>query len=107
MQVVMTNSPNIISIIIILITSALLIFTGLKKRPGIGILGTIIIISITLWIRSDNLNALGFRLPINWGATILLGLAYGFVIYLLSALLIDPLSEKLTKTTHDHVHLII
>lgn len=92
----------IVSLLLILTTSALLIITGLKKRPGIGILGTIIIISITLWFRSDNLNALGFSLPTNWGTTILLGSVYGFVIYLLSALFIDPLSEKLTNTTHDH-----
>lgn len=98
----MNTSSNIISLLLILVTSASLIITGLKKRPGIGILGTIIIISITLWLRSENLNALGFSIPTNWGATILLGFIYGFVIYLLSALFIDPLSEKLTKTTHDH-----
>lgn len=92
----------IVSLLLILITSVLLIITGLKKRPGIGILGTIIIIAITLWLRSDNLKTIGFRMPSNWGATILLGFAYGFVIYLLSDLFIDPLSEKLTKTTHDH-----
>lgn len=98
----MITTSDIISILLIFATSSLLIFTGIKKRPGIGILGTIIIISITLWFRSENLNALGFSLPTNWGTTILLGFLYGFVIYLLSALIIDPLSEKLTKTTHDH-----
>lgn len=92
----------IISLLLIFLTSTMLIITGLKNRPGIGILGTIIIIAIALWYRGDNLNALGFSLPSNWGATILLGLVYGFVIYLLSAAFIDPLSEKLTKTTHDH-----
>jgi membrane protease YdiL (CAAX protease family) len=96
------SSSNIISILLILVTSALLIITGLKKRPGIGILGAIIIISITLWIRGHNLNAIGFSLPSNWGTTILLGLIFGCVIYLLSAVFIDPLSEKFTKTTHDH-----
>lgn len=91
-----------ISLFLFLIASTLLITTGLKKRPGIGILGTIIILSITLWYRGENLNALGFSLPSNWGETILLGLVYGFVIYLLSAAFIDPLSEKLTKTIVDH-----
>lgn len=101
-QVEMITSSNIISVLLILVTSALLIITGLKKRPGIGILATIIIISINLWLRGDSLTALGFSLPSNWGATILQGLVYGFAIYLLSAAFIDPLSEKLTKTTHDH-----
>lgn len=92
----------IVSLMLILVTSILLITTGLKKRPGIGILGAIIIIAITLWLRSNNLNALGYSLPTNWGTTILLGFVYGFAIYLLSTLFIDPLSEKLTKTTHNH-----
>ena len=92
----------IISLLLIFLTSTMLIMSGLKNRPGIGILGTIISISITLWIRGDNLSALGFSLPSNLGATILQGLGYGFVIYLLSAAIFDPLSEKLTKTTHDH-----
>lgn len=96
------SSSNIISILLILATSALLIITGLKKRPGIGILGSIIIISITLWLRGQNLNAIGFSLPENWGATILLGLIYGCVLYLLSTVFIDPFSEKLTKTSHDY-----
>jgi membrane protease YdiL (CAAX protease family) len=91
-----------ISLLLIFITSAMLIISGLKKKPGIGILGTILTIAIALWYRGDNLNALGFSLPLRWGEPISLGLVYALVIHFLSDLFIEPLIEKLTQSTPDH-----
>lgn len=91
-----------IPILLILTISVILIVTGLKKQPGIGIILAILIIGITLWIRKDNLGYLGLYPPQDWASTILLGLILGVVIQLVSVALIEPLSEKVTKTYHDH-----
>lgn len=93
---------QLISLLLIMVVSGLLIITGLKKQPGIGIIGSVVVIVITLWLRKDSLATLGFSAPQNWLATILLGLALGLVIQLMSVTLIEPLTERLTHTTHDH-----
>jgi CAAX protease family protein len=93
---------QISTIILVLVVSIVLIVTGLKKQPGLGIIGTIIIIALTLWLREEPITALGFDFPQNWGAPILLGLLLGLLIQLLAVALIEPLSEKITKTAHDH-----
>jgi membrane protease YdiL (CAAX protease family) len=79
----------------------LLIFTGLKKHPGVGIIGTVVVIAMTLWLRGRNLATIGLKSPENCGMTVLLALVLGIVIQLLSIALIEPLSEKLTHTPHD------
>ncbi len=98
----MENTEFWITLLILIATSALLIVTGLKKQPGVGVIGTVLIIGLTLWLRKSNLPALGFAPPQNWMRTIALGLGLGIVIQLLSILIIEPLSEKLTNSKHDH-----
>lgn len=98
----MSISSSTIHFLIILVVSTLLIITGLKKQPGIGILGAIIIILLFLWARGDRLSILGFTPPQNWFITILMGLGLGLIIQLLSVILIEPLTEKFTKSKHDH-----
>ena len=98
----MENAQIAISLVIVLVTSGLLIVTGLKKQPGIGVIGTVVIIGLTLWLRNNNIKTLGFDKPSNWGITILLGLGLGFVVQIFSVVLFEPLSEKITKTSHDH-----
>lgn len=96
------NSSEIISILAIIMISALLIITGLKKQPGLGILGAVLIIILLLWARGDSLFQIGFSPPKNWFSTILMGLGLGIIIQLLSVILIERLSEKITHTPHDH-----
>ncbi len=96
------TSSSIIIIIALLIISALLIITGLKKQPGLGILGSVLIIILLLWARGDSLLHIGFSPPQNWCSTIIMGLGLGIIIQLLSVVLIEPLSEKITHTPHDH-----
>lgn len=98
----MTVFSYTVPILLVLAISAILIVTGLKKQPGIGILLAIFIIGITLWIRKDNLGYLGLYPPQDWISTIFGGLILGVVIQLVSVALIEPLSEKATKTYHDH-----
>jgi hypothetical protein len=98
----MSISSLTIQLVIILVVSVLLIFTGLRKQPGIGILGAIIIIVLFLWARGDPLSQIGFAPPQNWFITILMGLGLGLIIQLLSVILIEPLTEKITNSKHDH-----
>ena len=91
-----------ISLGLVLGISALLVVTGLKKKPGIGIVLAVGIIALVLWWRDQGLGSLGLRAPENWWATLGLGLALGAGIQLLSVVLIEPLSEKLTHRQHDH-----
>ena len=95
------DSEIIISILLVLGASILLVVTGLKKQPGLGIIGTLIIIALTLWLRGDNLRVLVFGAPDNWLTTILLGLLLGAVIQLLAVAFLEPFTEKITNTTHD------
>jgi membrane protease YdiL (CAAX protease family) len=98
----MSISSSTIHTVIILVISALLIITGLKKQPGIGILGSIIIILLFLWARGDPLSQIGFAPPQNWFYAILMGLGLGLIIQLLSVILIEPLTEKMMNAKHDH-----
>jgi len=91
-----------VSILLILTISVILIVTGLKKQPGIGIILVILVIGITLWIRKDNLAYLGLFPPQDWARTILWGVILGILIQLAAVAFIEPLSEKITKTYHDH-----
>lgn len=98
----MSISSTTIHIAILLVVSALLIFTGLRKQPGIGIIGAIIIILLFLWASGNPLSQIGFAPPQNWLYTILMGLGLGLIIQLLSVILIEPLTEKITNSKHDH-----
>ncbi len=82
--------------------SILLIYTGLKKQPGLGIIGAVIIIVLHLMIRDVSLAEIGFQFPENWLRTIGFGLGLGLINQLLSVVLIEPLSEKITGSKHDH-----
>ncbi|MBN1667498.1 MAG: CPBP family intramembrane metalloprotease [Anaerolineales bacterium] len=98
----MAFSPLVVSLLLILFTSGLLVVTGLKKQPGIGVIGAVVVIALALWGRGEGLRAIGFEAPDNWVATVLLGLGLGAAIQLLAIVLIEPLSEKITATRHDH-----
>jgi hypothetical protein len=91
----------IVSVLLVLSTSALLIITGLKKQPGIGVIGAVVIIILAIWLRGRNLASIGLTPPENWLSTILLALVLGILIQLISVAIVEPLSEKVTQATHD------
>jgi membrane protease YdiL (CAAX protease family) len=95
------NTELYISILLVILTSALLVITGLRKQPGIGVIATLVIIALALWLRGNRLTTIGLSLPASWITTILLAFVLGILIQLLSVGLIEPVSEKLTKRQHD------
>ena len=76
--------------------------TGLSKRPGLGVLGALLVVGVTLWLRGDGPAALGFAAPDAWWRKVLLALGLGAGIQLLSAALVEPWAERLTGVPHDH-----
>lgn len=96
------ESATLISIALVATLSALLVITGLKKAPGIGVIGAVVVIGLSLWLRGRNLASIGFSAPDSWLTTLLLALLLGILIQLLSITLIEPLSERLTHTPHDY-----
>jgi len=91
-----------VSLVLVAFVSALLVWTGLKKQPGLGVLGSIVVIGLLLWSRGDGLGALGFGAPVSWWQTVALALVLGVALQGLSIVLVDPLVEKLTGVPHDH-----
>ena len=98
----MENSQTLYSLLIISVISILLVITGLKKQPGIGVIGAVIVIALTLLVRRDGLQAIGFSRPASWPLSILGGLLLGILIQFTTIIFIEPWSEKITNTTHDH-----
>lgn len=97
----MRFSPMTNSVLLVFGICAILVVSGIKMRPGIGILAAILLIPAIMWVRNNGLDDIGLQPPANWSSTILKALGYGIFISLLSMVLIEPLSEILTNTTHD------
>jgi membrane protease YdiL (CAAX protease family) len=79
----------------------LLVYTGIKRRPGIGILVSLVVITYGVWSRPAGLAWLGFRRQSNWPGTIGLGLLLGGLIAFLSTSLLEPVVERITGHAHD------
>ena len=90
-----------VSVALVTLVSALLVGTGLRKQPGIGVLGALVVVGLVAWWRGDGLGALGFAAPASWPATVAWALALGVALQALSALIVDPLVERLTGVRHD------
>lgn len=83
--------------------SGLLVATGLKRQPGIGIIAAAAVIAATLWWRGDGLAAIGFGPPPGgWWRTALLGLMLGVALQLVVVAFLEPWSERITGSRHDH-----
>ena len=90
-----------VSVALVTLVSVLLVGTGLRKQPGIGVLGALVVVGLVAWWRGDGLGALGFAAPASWPATVAWALALGVALQALSALIVDPLVERLTGVRHD------
>jgi uncharacterized protein len=87
---------------ILFIVTAVILVTSFRRTPGIGVIAALLIIAVTIWLRGDGLAGLGFLPPPNWVSTISWSIFLGIAIQLLSTLVIEPFSDKLTKSETDH-----
>jgi len=89
-----TAAGALVSLSLVLGVSGLLVWTGLTKRPGLGVLGALLVVGLTLGLRGDGPAALGFALPEAWWRTVLLALGLGVAVQLLSVTLVEPWAER-------------
>jgi membrane protease YdiL (CAAX protease family) len=97
----MMDTATLITLLYLFITILFLVYPGIKRQPGIGILGALLLIGIALWQKETSLARLGFKAPGSWLGTAGLGLAIGSGLSLLSIGLVEPLVERITKQAHD------
>lgn len=80
-----------------------LIISGIKRVPGLGIIVGISAVIAVVWSRDDrSAELLGLGAPESWLATALWAIGLGVAIQLASVILLEPLTERLTGATHDH-----
>ena len=89
------------TIVYLLLTSVLLIVSGIKRVPGIGILFSIIIIAIAYWNNDIFFVQKLFEYPSNWFYTLFIGFLLASIISLLSFVLIGPYIERITNQPHN------
>ena len=89
------------TIVYLLLTSVLLIVSGIKRVPGIGILFSIIIIAIAYWNNDIFFVQKLFEYPSNWFYTLFIGFLLASIISLLSFVLIEPYIERITNQPHN------
>jgi uncharacterized protein len=80
--------------------SAILVLSGWKRVPGIGIIATLLLVA--LLAGTNHQFSLGLGRPSSWTTTVLLAVVAGTIIQLLSMALLEPLAEKVTGAVHDH-----
>ncbi len=90
------------SVVLVLVVSALLVVTGLKRQPGLGILASLVLIGLALGIRGEGLAAIGFGAPEDWGATLGRGFVLGAFLQIVAVVVLDPWSERVTGRPPDH-----
>jgi membrane protease YdiL (CAAX protease family) len=95
-------AENLIVLLILIVMSIALAYSGFKKVPGIGILLSLAGIGAALWLKHTTWAGLGFFPQTNWLNTVGLGLLLGAGIAVLGIILIDPLAEKITGKPHDY-----
>lgn len=91
-----------VSLSILILVAIVILVTSFKRMPGVGVIAALLIIGVTIWLRGDGLVGLGFFPPENWNTTIVWSIFFGIIIQFLSTLLLEPLSDKMTKSTTDH-----
>jgi len=91
-----------VSFSILILVVVVILITSFKRMPGVGVIAALLIIGVTVWLRGDGLIGLGFFPPENWGTTILWGIFLGIAIQFASTLVLEPFSDRVTKSTTDH-----
>jgi membrane protease YdiL (CAAX protease family) len=90
-----------ISIGLLVLVSAFVVVTGIRRQPGIGVIVAALLIGISLYFRKRGLETIGFYPPTSWLATVLWSLGLGIVLGFAGTLVIEPASERLTEEPLD------
>jgi membrane protease YdiL (CAAX protease family) len=94
-------TSSLITIALISLAAIFLIVSGIRRKPVVGIILSVILIVIASRRGETSLAQMGLVQPDNWLSTVLLGLLIGSGLALLSIMLIGPLIENITKQPHD------
>lgn len=91
-----------LSLIILILVSTVIVITSFRRVPGIGMIVALAIIGLLIWLRGDGFIGLGFFPPERWRETILWSFMLGIAIQFISTLILEPFSDRVTKSTTDH-----
>lgn len=92
---------EIISLLLLTILSLALIGSGLRNRPGIGIILALLFIAVLAWSRRGGLGQFGFGQQQSWAGIVAIALLIGSAIALLALAVIEPAAEAITGQPHD------
>ncbi len=94
-------TSSLVTLALISLVAIFLIVSGVRRKPSLGILLSVILIVIAARLGQTSLAQMGLVQPENWLSTVLLGLLIGGGLSVLSIMLIEPLIEHITKQPHD------
>ena len=87
-----------ISLLFIGLVLGVILLSGIKRVPGVGIILALIFIGVSILLKGD--VALGLTIY-DWDQTLIVGFLSGLVLAFLSMSLIEPAAEKVTGVPHD------
>ena len=96
----MLESP-LFSALLLSILALLLILPSLRKMPGMGVIPAVFIIALVTWLRGEGWEAVGLTPPASWIRILGLSTLVGSLIAITAAIVIEPVSERLTGAQHD------
>lgn len=94
-------TSSLITVALISLAAIFLIVSGIRRKPSLGIILSVILIVIAARRGETSLAQMGLVQPDNWLNTVLLGVLLGSGLSLLSIILIEPLIEHITRQPHD------
>jgi len=93
--------PQLLNALALPAVILLLMYSGVRRKPGIGILISLVIIAYTVWSNPGGLARLGLQHPRSWPGTVGLALLLGPLLALASTMLLEPAIERITGHPHD------
>lgn len=94
-------SDDLIRIGLLSVASIVIVGTALRRMPGVGIMITLVLIAMGVWLGPLTAVGLGLVRPAHPWATLGWGLALGFVSAIASLVVLEPGIERLTGKPHD------
>ena len=90
-----------VTFVLIGLAAIILIVSGIRNKAQLGIVVVAALIFVAARLGLTSFAQMGFVRPENWLSTVVLGLLIGSSLSLLSIIVIQPLSENITRQRHD------